>query len=147
MCRNKESCGKSVNFSQNKQKSSHRPRPYVRSFTVDKNLENDFGGINVVKREKFRTERCVNSEPLECQLNIDEQIVSFEVDSGAAATVMCYQEYRERFGKAELSEVSNKFKVITGANIITLGQKKVRVWFNGVMHLLNLIIISTDRYI
>ncbi|KAJ6639039.1 hypothetical protein Bhyg_11778, partial [Pseudolycoriella hygida] len=61
----------------------------------DKTLGNELIGINVVKREKFQSERFFDCEPLECQVNIENQKVSMEVDSGAAATVMCEQEYRE----------------------------------------------------
>ncbi|KAJ6645863.1 hypothetical protein Bhyg_01072, partial [Pseudolycoriella hygida] len=91
MCYNKESKGNTGKA--NKQKSSYHP--YIRSFAVDKTLGNELIGINVVKREKFQSERFFDCEPLECQVNIENQKVSMEVDSGAAATVMCEQEYRE----------------------------------------------------
>ncbi|KAJ6642265.1 hypothetical protein Bhyg_07212, partial [Pseudolycoriella hygida] len=91
MCYNKESKGNTGKV--NKQKSSYHP--YIRSFAVDKTLGNELIGINVVKREKFQSERFFDCEPLECQVNIENQKVSMEVDSGAAATVMCEQEYRE----------------------------------------------------
>lgn len=145
MCYNKESSNSGKSMSQNKQKPNYHP--YIRSFAVDKNLEEDFSRINVVNRDKFRSERFVDHEPLEIELNVENQKVSMEVDSGAAATVMCEQEYRERFGNAKLSEVSNKFKVLTGANIKTLGQMEVGVWFNGVLNLLSLVIVATDGYV
>ncbi|KAJ6647840.1 hypothetical protein Bhyg_03063, partial [Pseudolycoriella hygida] len=68
---------------------------YNKESKVDKTLGNELIGINVVKREKFQSERFFDCEPLECQVNIENQKVSMEVDSGAAATVMCEQEYRE----------------------------------------------------
>lgn len=73
--------------------------------------------------------------------------MSIEIDLGAAATVICEQEYRERFGHMKLYEVLNKFKVLTGENIKTLGQLEVRVWFNGVLNFLSLVFVATDGYV
>ncbi|KAJ6647087.1 hypothetical protein Bhyg_02307 [Pseudolycoriella hygida] len=108
MCYNKESKGNTGKA--NKQKSSYHP--YIRSFAVDKTLGNELIGINVVKREKFQSERFFDCEPLECQVNIENQKVSMEVDSGAAATVMCEQEYRESG-----SSVSNNDSPSVGSGV------------------------------
>ncbi len=143
MCYHKESSGKSK-IGHGSYKGSQQ---YIRSFTVDSGLEDDLSRINVVNREKFTSERFANHEPLEREVNVEGQTLKMEVDSGAAATVMCEREYRERFGQMKLSEVSNNYKVLTGENIKTVGQLDVRVWFNGVLHFLSLIVVATDCYV
>lgn len=138
MCFHKEQ-----NYNRNQRsKSSH-----IRSFTIDEELEEEVANINMVSRKKFKSERFVDHSPLERELEVEGKNVTFEVDSAAAATVMCEEEYVERFSHIKLSKVSDKFKVITRESIKTLGQMEERVWFNGVLNLLSLVVVATDGYV
>lgn len=138
-------------FKRDSSKKDYQSRgsSHIKTFMVDTEqddeLHDDLAGINVV-RSKFRSERVTDREPVDRILNVEGRQLNMEVDSGAAAAVMCQQEYEERFSHVKLSPVSDNYKVLTGESIKALGQIEVRVWFDGVLRLLSMIVVATDGY-
>lgn len=73
---------------------------------------------------------------------MDGQQISFEVDTGACATIMSIGEYKNKLKNKNIVEVSNKLLTVTGEPINAWGKTKVEVVFDGRVYHLEIIVIQ-----
>lgn len=99
-------------------------------------------------KRKVNTVNSVNSisDAASCEIIVDGQPISFEVDTGACATIISLGEYQNKFSNKCISKCSNKLLSVTGESINSLGKIKVDVCFDDCEYKLDIIVIDSERY-
>lgn len=83
------------------------------------------------------------NESLKVKLQIDDKVVLMEVDSGACKSVMHVEDYNKILSHLKLELVNFKLKVVTGENVIIIGQILVTIIHNGKKFKLLLIVLNS----
>lgn len=104
------------------------------------------GKVNNFQVNKINSCQLDNSA-LNRKIKIENKVIEMEIDTGACATLMEFNQFKINFPNIKLKPSSKNLRVVTGQNIIVVGVADVKVQLNqeGDIILLELIVIETDQ--
>lgn len=111
-------------------------------YVTDEDEEGDIEGSRLGHIGSIESEP---DEPLTMQIEVSENKMSFEIDTGACDTFIDLRTYDRYFPNYTLYKVERGFKVVTGDNVLVLGAIKVKVLVKGHDKILRMIVLKTER--
>ena len=130
VCQAKQKQGKKTNFKSSK--STHA----VTESNVSQDDEDDCYSLYTVKSN--------SNHSISTVLNIEGTDVSFEIDTGAAATLMSEKAFKHHWPDKILKSASSSLKTYTGQVIPVLGSVDVNVQYQNQEDKLSLMVVKGD---
>lgn len=88
------------------------------------------------------------TESLKIKIPVEGKSIIMKVDSGACRSVIHIDDYKELFSDVEVEPVNFKLKIVTGENVIIVGQILVNVKYEKKQFMLLLVVLrSKSRFI
>lgn len=131
--KNKQSVG---NFRNDKKQWAHHIREFPENVTSDEDV---FTMYNLTEPKLTKV------DPITAELNINKNIVEFEVDTGCSVTILSKAEYAKLWtagGARELQDCSMTLKTYTGEKVPTLGAAEVIVKYKGQVKQLPVVVVA-----
>ncbi|KAK0146771.1 hypothetical protein N1851_013888 [Merluccius polli] len=124
-------------FRNDKKQSAHHISESPESVTSDEG--------EVFTIYKLTEPKITKVDPITAQLNINKNIVTFEVDTGCSVTILSKTEYAKlqtAGGTQELQDCSVTLKTYTGEKVPTLGAADVTVRYKGQVKQLPVVVVA-----
>ena len=86
-----------------------------------------------------------NSPPIKVKLGVNDIPVVFEVDTGAAKSILPEEVYRKDFAHVSLQKCSDILTTYSGDQLRVLGQSDVTVTYNGQRAVLPIVVVQACR--
>lgn len=127
-------------------KNNNSGNPSKNSNNNSSQTQNQKSKVNNFQVAKINSCQSDNSA-LNRKIKIEDKVVVMEVDTGACATLMEFDQFKVNFPNVILKPSSKNLRVVTGQNIIVVGVAEVKVQLNqeGEIMLLELIVVETDH--
>lgn len=112
------------------------------------NFEMDVGDRDSTNSD-INTITAINTDqhnPLTFNLEVENILVHFEVDTGACVTVMCRDEYSRFFSHIPYANFSKFLSTISGHQLVDLGTITVKVKLGSRQETLDIVIIDSPIY-
>ncbi|XP_062400896.1 uncharacterized protein K02A2.6-like [Sardina pilchardus] len=123
-------------FRNDKKQSAHHISESPESVTSDEEVFTIY---------KLTEPKITKVDPIVAQLNINKNIVEFEVDTGCSVTILSKTEYaklRTAGGTQQLQDCSMTLKTYTGEKVPTLGAADVTVRYKGQVKQLPVVVVA-----
>ncbi|KAK0139329.1 hypothetical protein N1851_024035 [Merluccius polli] len=124
-------------FRNDKKQSAHHISEFPESVTSDEG--------EVFTIYKLTEPKITKVDPITAQLNLNKNIVTFEVDTGCSVTILSKTEYAKlqtAGGTQELQDCSVTLKTYTGEKVPTLGAADVTVRYKGQVKQLPVVVVA-----
>ena len=105
-------------------------------FNNKSNSQNNLKTINSVNN---------TNEPALVEVQVEGTNLEMEVDTGACVSIISKGEYLSKFHKIKLVDFSNSLKTVSGQSLEAIGKIQLRVSLRSTVHLLELIVISSEQ--
>ncbi|XP_071944259.1 uncharacterized protein [Antedon mediterranea] len=83
--------------------------------------------------------------PITVQMRVDDIDIDFEVDTGAAVSIISFDDYESKLSHLPLKSVKRTLHAYTGTKLDIAGEIKVTVNYRGQSNVLPLIVVRTQR--